>query len=158
MAIVGTTPIVPPWDKGEIITLSGTGITTSYQYSEVVPDGTSPTKFPPAQQSGQARQLALYVYAKTLAGSAITAVTVDIEVCYGDPTVAVNWAKVLAKLHSGGGTVNVDLTATLGAAAKEGTFLVTCTEFLLAKHVRVGARADQIGQVGDLLKVFMAAW
>lgn len=158
MAVTGTTPIGSPWDKGQVLELLGTGITTSYQYTEVVPDGTSPAKFPPLQQSGQARQLALYVYGKTGGASSVTTITISVEVCYGDPAVAANWAQVLSKVHKAGGTTNVNSAVVLGAAPQEATVMVTCTEFALAKHVRVGAKGDAAGSAGDIVRLFAVAW
>jgi hypothetical protein len=158
MAITGINATPAPWDKGLVLELLGPAIGTSFTFSEVVPDGTSPVKFPPMQYSGQARHLALYVYAKTTAGSPITTVIVDVEVCHEDPTNPVNWAKVLSKVHGGGGTTNVNSSLVLGAAPIEGTVLVTCDEFSLAKHVRVGGSADHQGQAGDILRIFAVAW
>lgn len=158
MSLTGATSVQEKWDKGQVLELLGTGITTAYQYTEVVADGTSPTKFPPLQYSGQSRQLSLFVYLKTVGGSPVTAVVVDVEICYGDPTQAVNWMQVLSKVHQGAGAINVDSVCTFGAAAKEGQVLVTCAELQMAKHVRVGAKANAAGIDGDIVRINAGAW
>ena len=172
-------------DKGLVLSLAGAAITTSYTYTTVTVPPAAGALTPNGacvQYSGQARNIALYVYLETIAMSTITNVVVDIEAAYGnyaltladtvagtsqvvDLTLTKNWVQVLSQVHQGTGPIDVDSSITFPAAPQSGMVLVTCNRLaeIDAKHVRIGVRANASGSsneggLSDTIRVFMVAW
>lgn len=161
-------------DKGLILQLTGTGITTAYQYTSVVNVPTQVPALPSGaagiQASGSSRNVTIYVSLNSGAGSSITTIDISVEVAYGnytdftgtaqtvDLTAAPPWAQVLSQVHAASAALALNSACVFGAAAANKTILVTCALPVVAKNLRIGAKADAAGQAGDILNLFAGAW
>ena len=142
------------WDKGVVLSVASSRITTNYTYSQPDPSQSSSLKY-----SGQSRHAGFYIrIVKAKMGSSFKTMTVALEAAYQDLPAA--YAKVLTLLHLGGGTTDVEPGIPAPAAGSETTVLVTCPylQQTIAKFLRIGIKADAAGVDGDLLEVRAVMW
>lgn len=142
------------WDKGLVLSVPGSGLTTSYTYSQPDPTQSSPLKY-----SGQSRRAGFYVrIVKAALGSMFKTITLALEAAYQD--LPIEYAKVLTLLHLGGGSMNVESVIPAPAAGLEMAVLLTCPylQDTIAKHLRLGVKADAMGVDGDLVEVRAVLW